>query len=602
MSGAEGDAVQPAPGAPGDSAARIIAGCVLDGFRSYRRAFDQLTRGARARFEAAAWADAQQASIDRIECYTRTVTTVADTLRAAGEPDLVAWRAARAIFPELCRNLPDRELAETFFNSIYCRLWDHQEVVDANLFVHPAHAAPTELPATPMLREYRPVSDDWRGTIARLLEDHAFSPPWQDLERDIEQTERAIREAIVENDDETLCLELLIPVFYRNKGAYLVGRLRTRRGDLPVTVAVLNDENGQVYVDNVLVSEDALSIVFSFTRSYFMVDAPEPARLVNYLAALLPGKKRFELYNAIGFYRHGKTEFYRDLLAHLDDSEDPFILAPGIRGMVMAVFTLPSYQTVFKIIKDRFPPQKDTTRDHVMRSYALVKMHDRVGRMADTQEFSNLRLPRSRFDESLIEELLEVAARSVVIEGDTVLIRHCYTERQMTPLNLCLEQADDDEIRQALDEYGNAIRQLAAANIFPGDMLLKNFGVTRHGRVVFYDYDEICYLTDVNFRHLPEPQTPEQEMASEPWYSVAPNDVFPEEFPRFMFANPRIKRLFTQLHGEIFDPDYWRGLQDTIRAGRVMDVFPYRRRERFGTRFGSADAPPDTDPKQVKRA
>ena len=110
-------------------------------------------------------------------------------------------------------------------------------------------------------------------------------------------------------------------------------------------------------------------------------------------------------------------------------------------------------------------------------------------------------------------------------------------------------------------------------------MLLKNFGVTRHGRVVFYDYDEICYLTEVNFRHIPEPMYPEQEMSSEPWYSVGPNDVFPEEFPVFLFADVRLRRMFAQMHGELFDADYWKGLQQQIREGKVIDVYPYHRPE-----------------------
>ena len=581
--------------------AETIARRVLDGFHAWRETFDAYTHGARARFEAAAWAEGQQASIERIESYGRTVTAVVEALRAEGAPDLERWRAARACYPDLCRSLPDRELAETFFNSIYCRLWDHQDIVEPNLFVRAAIPARLDAGPDPLLRDY-PVNDgDWSACVARILDDYAFATPWQHRDRDAELMLQAIAEAAPEVLGGTTAgrLQLVEPVFYRNKGAYLVGRLLVGERAVPLTVAVLHDEAGHVYVDNVLVTEDALSILFSFTRSYFMVEAPEPARLVNYLSELLPGKKRFELYNAIGFYRHGKTEFYRDLLAHLDASDDAFVLAPGIRGMVMAVFTLPSYQTVFKIIKDRFPPQKETTRDRVMQSYTLVKMHDRVGRMADTQEFSNLLLPRDRFDPALLEELLDVAARNVEIQGDLVLVRHCYTERLMTPLNLFLEEASEEEIRQVLDEYGNAIRQLAAANIFPGDMLLKNFGVTRHGRVVFYDYDEICYLTDVNFRHIPEPRTPEEEMAAEPWYSVGPNDVFPEEFPHFMFANPRIKRLFTEMHGEIFDPEFWIALQQRIRKGRIMDVFPYRRRQRFASRFGSAGEP-ETDAAEAR--
>jgi len=309
-----------------------------------------------------------------------------------------------------------------------------------------------------------------------------------------------------------------------------------------------------------------------------MVDVPVPAEFVGFLKRILPGKHIAELYTSIGFYKHGKSEFYRALINHLANTDDRFIMAPGVRGMVMSVFTLPGFNTVFKIIKDRFSPSKNVDRATVIEKYRLVKSVDRVGRMADTQEFADFRFPLSKFEPACLEELLEVAASTVQVEGDTVLIRHCWTERRMTPLNLYLENANDAQVREALEDYGLAIKQLAAANIFPGDMLLKNFGVTRHGRVVFYDYDEICFLTEANFRHIPAPRTPEDEMASEPWYSIGPLDVFPEEFPPFLFADMAQRRLFDQLHGELYNADYWKGLQEAIRAGKVIDVFPYRRK------------------------
>jgi isocitrate dehydrogenase kinase/phosphatase len=321
-------------------------------------------------------------------------------------------------------------------------------------------------------------------------------------------------------------------------------------------------------------------VVFSFTRAYFMVLTEHAYAVVDFLQELLPNKKRSELYASIGLHKHAKTVFYRDFLGHLERSSDRFVIAAGIKGMVMTVFTLPSYQIVFKIIKDHFAPQ-NVTAEEVREKYRIVKSHDRVGRMADTQEFENLVLPLERFDPALLEELTQVASSSVSIEGDQVRIRHVYTERLMVPLNLFIEQAGPVELDEALDEYGNAIKQLAGANIFPGDMLLKNFGITRHGRVVFYDYDEICYLTDVNFRAIPEPRTPEEEMSPEIWYSVGPRDVFPEEFRRFLFGRPAIKRRFTELHGELFDAEYWKRLQREILEGQVLDVYPYRRKKRF---------------------
>jgi len=340
---------------------------------------------------------------------------------------------------------------------------------------------------------------------------------------------------------------------------------------------LIHKDNEGICVDTLITDESQVSIIFSFTRSYFMVDAPVPAELVAFLKQLLPGKHIAELYTAIGFYKQGKSEFYRALISHLATSEDRFMMAPGVRGMVMSVFTLPGFNTVFKIIKDKFAPSKNIDRATVIDRYRLVKRHDRVGRLADTQEFADFRFPRERFEPECLDELLEVAPSTVIDEGDVILVRHCWTERRMTPLNIYLENAGEEKTREALLDYGKAIKELAAANIFPGDMLLKNFGVTRHGRVVFYDYDEISYLTEVHFRHIPEAMYPEQEMASEPWYSVGPNDVFPEEFPVFLFADINHRRLFSKMHGELFDADYWIGLQERIKDGQVLDVFPYRR-------------------------
>lgn len=575
------------------AAGTAIAEIVLEGFHQYRRRFRRLTVGARDRFERAAWHEAQQAAMERTDAYPKAVTQVCERLRQLYPlpAEVALWRVARTPFIDSCADLPDWELAETFFNSVYCRLWEHGDIRDANLFVHSAWDEPPAAPHQDFCQTYLPQDfADWRAMLRGMLQDFGCALPWQDLERDLGYMLQALQDQVPEamSDDSQVRIELLTPAFFRNKGAYIVGRLQLGDRTCPFTPVVLNDEAGQVFVDTLILDEDELSIIFSFTRTYFMVDTDMPFRLVRFLSELLPAKKRFELYNSIGLNKHGKTELYRDLLDHLARSRDPFVKAPGIPGMVMAVFTLPSYQTAFKIIKDRFPPQKEVTREQVMAAYRLVKMHDRVGRMADTQEFNNLRLPLARFDQEMLAELLDVAARNVRVEGGEVVIGHCYTERQMTPLNMYLEQVDDDDLLEVLDQYGNAIRQLAAANIFPGDMLLKNFGVTRHGRVVFYDYDEICYLTDVNFRHFPRAQTPDQQMAAEPWYSVGPYDVFPEEFSRFMFGNPRIKQLFTEIHGEIFDPEYWRGLQAAIRDGQLMDVFPYGQNRRFSVRFAAA--------------
>jgi len=288
---------------------------------------------------------------------------------------------------------------------------------------------------------------------------------------------------------------------------------------------------------------------------------------------------------AIGCQKHAKTESYREYLHYIAHADEQFIEAPGIRGMVMLVFTLPGFDRVFKVIKDKFAPQKEMTAAHVRACYQLVKEHDRVGRMADTQEFENFVLDKRQIAPELMALLLQEAPGKISDLGDRIVISHLYIERRMVPLNIWLEQSEGQALHDAIEEYGNAIRQLAAANIFPGDMLFKNFGVTRHGRVVFYDYDEICYMTEVNFREIPPPRYPEDELASEPWYSVSPGDVFPEEFRHWLCADPRIGTLFEEMHADLFRAEYWRSLQTRIQNGHVEDVYAYRRKQRFSIKF-----------------
>ena len=564
--------------------ALAIAQMILDGFDDYREHFRQITDGARERFEKAQWQQGQAASAARINLYEEKVSEVTQRLRKhfndAALLDIDVWPVVKSAYIGLIDLRFDDELSETWYNSIFCDLFSHDLISDGCMFIHTTRPSLRRARAA-QTRTYTPAGQIPQ-MLAQIFADYRFSEPYADLAADLHRLETQLRENLPDwvCKDPDLKVELFSSVLYRNKGAYLVGRIYTRDEQWPLVIPLLHREGQGIQIDALITDEAEVSIIFSFTRSYFMVDVPVPAEFIGFLKRILPGKHIAELYTSIGFYKHGKSEFYRALINHLATTDDQFIMAPGVRGMVMSVFTLPGFNTVFKIIKDRFSPSKNVNRATVIEKYRLVKSVDRVGRMADTQEFADFRFPLSKFEPECLAELLEVAAGTVEVEGDTVLIRHCWTERRMTPLNLYLDNANPAQVREALEDYGLAIKQLAAANIFPGDMLLKNFGVTRHGRVVFYDYDEICFLTEANFRHIPAPRTPEDEMASEPWYSIGPLDAFPEEFPPFLFADAGQRNLFDELHGELYNADYWKGLQEAIRAGKVIDVFPYRRKER----------------------
>ena len=569
------------------------ASAILAEFRAYRRQFERITAGAGERFRCADWPGVQAASQARLNLYKAHIDRAAAQLDPGGRGFGPAqWANLKGAYAEAIAEAPDGDLAETFYNSVHRRIIRVPALDDGRMFLSTSFSAGPPPPAGESLTsQYRP-SAGLTAMVRRILDERAPGMPWQDQRRDLRNIIRSLIEARPEvASGEGVQVNVVNALFYRNKGTYIVGQLHLggassdpeRQRAWPLALPLAMSERGEAYADTLICDEDELSIVFSFTRAYFMVRSPYPFGLVRFLNELLPNKKRSELFAAIGQHKHGKTEFHRGFLDHLRQSSDSFIAAPGIKGMVMTVFTLPSYQTVFKVIRDEFAPQKAVTAAEVREKYHIVKRHDRAGRMADTQEFKNLRLPLNRFAPELIDELRAAAPSALCVEHDQLRIRHLYTERAMTPLNLYIQTADRDTLTEALDEYGNAIKQLAAANIFPGDMLLKNFGVTRHRRVVFYDYDEISYLTDINFRAMPEPRTPEEEMAAEPWYSVGPNDVFPEEFRRFLFGKPQIKQLFASLHGELFTPEYWRGLQQAIVDSQPIDVFPYRRKRRFST-------------------
>jgi isocitrate dehydrogenase kinase/phosphatase len=256
----------------------------------------------------------------------------------------------------------------------------------------------------------------------------------------------------------------------------------------------------------------------------------------------------------------------------------------------MIVFTLPSLDVVFKVIRDRFPPPKTVTRQEVMQKYALVFRHDRAGRLVDAQEYEHLVLDRARFSPDLLDELLREAGETVRVDGDRVTLRHVYAERRVTPLNLFIRERDEWTARDAILDYGQSIRDLAATNTFPGDLLLKNFGVTRTGRVIFYDYDELCLVTDCNFREIPRARDDGEETSGEPWFYVGEDDVFPEEFLRFLGLPERLGGAFVATHGEILTAAFWRRMQGRHRAGEIVDIFPYRDSQRL--RHGSASRSP----------
>lgn len=563
-----------------------IAKTIINGFERHIYLYGEITQSAKERFEQRQWLAVQAAAKSRTDFYDLRVEETLDTIKQdfnINELNGELWQQIKVCYVELLEAHSQPELAESFYNSVFCHLFERKYYHNAYIFVQSTASRLDQKPTPTIYTRYFPAELGLFQTITAILNSQNFTVPFAHIKRDINTLIAKFREQAHKTRYQLsdLQFDILDSVFYRNKGAYIIGRVTSPGGETPFIISLLNRKSKGLFIDALITDEEQMAVVFGFARAYFFVDCQHPHALVDFLNRLIPHKTRADLYSAIGFHKQGKTQFYRDFLNHLGNSDDKLELAAGIKGMVMSVFTLPSYPYVFKIIKDKFAPSKNMTRDDVKGKYRLVKLHDRVGRMADTMEYSEVAFPKDRFSQELIDELTMVAPSLLRYENDLVIIKHMYIERKMTPLNLYLAAANDEEIDSAMYGYGQAIKQLIAADIFPGDMLLKNFGVTRHGRVIFYDYDEITYMNEVNFRVKPEPMTEEQIYASEPWYSVDPGDVFPEEIATFALANLRYRKAFMKHHANLLEASYWQACQESVANGIVNDVYPYPEQSRF---------------------
>jgi len=541
-------------------------------------------------YERAAWRELQALARERIQMYDRRVEEAVAELKdrfPEAERDETLWSGIKLAYIGLLHEHRQPECAETFYNSVACHVLHRRYYHNDYIFWRPAVATEHLEGEAPSYRCYYPLRNGLRSSLRDIAASFNLNNRWENPERDLRNVVHALRPHFPRpaRAQPDVQIQVLCSLFFRNKAAYVIGRMINAHREIPFAVPILQNERGELYVDTLLVGEDQLLVLFSFARAYFFVDMEVPAAYISFLRWLMPRKPRTELYMSVGLAKQGKTLFYRDLHYHLKHSTDRFVVAPGIRGMVMLVFTLPSFPYVFKLIRDRFAPPKEIDRQTVLDKYQMVKLHDRVGRMADTLEYSLVALPLDRFDEQLLSELRRECASTVEVDGEQLVLGHVYIERRMQPLNLhveeCRRDGDEARLRYALREYGNAIKELAGAGIFPGDMLLKNFGVTRHDRVVFYDYDEIQPIGEMTFRRIPPAKTYEEEMSAEPYWRVGDGDVFPEQFDRFLVSNPRAREIFYEYHRDLLDPAFWAGKQQRVRSGVQEDVFPYPEEIRF---------------------
>ena len=554
------------------------AALVIDAFDDYNARFADITRRARKRFFRRDWDGHRRDARARIGLYDECIAETIGRLEALLAERLLSrtlWLDIHADYADEIIGRLDAELYKTFFNTLTRRLFKTRGVDPGMEFVA-LDVEPTEQITHPVARNIYSCAEAPAAAVQRLLADPQLgcNPEFiaEDAARLADRLERDLADA---GDDRLLSIELLQVVFYRDRRAYLVGRAYGAAQWLPCIIALVHGDAG-IRVDALITQRRQVSRLFGFTYSYFHADLPTVGDAIVFLRTLLPDKPVDELYTVLGRAKQGKTERYRHFFKHLEAEQGEALReAEGKRGMVMVVFTLPSYPLVFKVVRDHFAPGKKLGREHVLSQYRLVFNHDRVGRLIDAQEYRHLAFDRERFDDQLLAELSAECGRTVRINNKQVLIQHCFVQRRVRPLDLYLRETPESEAEAMVLDYGLAIKDLARSNLFPGDLFLKNFGVTRSRRCVFYDYDEVSLITDLKFRREPPARSEEEEFADQPWFQVEPGDVFPEHFPRFIDLAPQYRRLFAEAHGDLFNAGWWRDLQDRLRRDPAGDVPPY---------------------------
>lgn len=569
-----------------DNLVAEVSVTIYNNYKYLNAKYLEITERGKIHFEECTFSEILKDAQKRYRLYGKmvqvTLAKLDELLPKELHNDIPIWKKLKAEYAQFISGRQDIYIAETFFNSITRKVFNtvgfnpEVEFVDFSDYGEVEYLAP---------RVFETLHHDKFSVelIKEILKYFRWNVPFEDLERDAQRIFDAMARAIIFQLGglEIEKVEFLKMAFYRNRGAFIIGRIRNKKWQMPFVFPLLNDKNRGIYVDTAIHNANAVSIVFSFTRASFLAHTTKPVELIDFLLELMPHKSLGELYDAIGYYRHGKTILYRDLYRYVNNHNDKFIIAPGIKGMVMAVFTMKNYNFVFKIIKDKFDNPKNVTREQVIQKYRDVELNDRVGRLVYAHKFEYLAFDKSSFTQELLDHLDEVAKESVTITEDKVIIDHVYLERRLEPLNLYLEDATIAEACAAMIDYGNAIKDMAKANFFPGDLLLKNFGVTRHGRVIFYDYDEIQKITEVRFRRIPPPRNDYDEFSALPTFSVGENDIFPEEFKNFMVPKGSIGNVFMEVHGDLFDSKYWRAIQKGIEQGEILEFFAYDEKKRF---------------------
>ena len=419
------------------------------------------------------------------------------------------------------------------------------------------------------------VSDDLLAEILRIPE---FSVAHRDIEGDALAIARRINRLARRRDRDITTVEMIDAGFFRNRGAYLVGKiLFDDHSYAPLIIALLNGPDG-IYCDAVILDEHLAHNLFSSTLANYHVTTRYYHELSAYLHSLMPHRALGLHYSTIGYNHVGKVAVIKELKQELEDSGGVLDNAIGEPGTVAIGFAGPQSAYNLKVIRNHptsgYKWGEFEGIDSVKEKYSRVHEINRTGSMLDNIIYFNIALEKRLFSPGLLAELLAEASETVSLHGDAVLFKYLIVQPRMTPLPVFLEHADERQVRYVLESLGDCIKNNAAANIFNKDLDARNYGVSHFLKVYLFDYDALEVMVDVKIRSNLDRFDGEEDIPD--WYFEDGVIFLPEEIEAGLCIRDREQRqMFREYHGDLLTTGYWENLQYELRQNQVPAIKVY---------------------------
>jgi isocitrate dehydrogenase kinase/phosphatase len=542
---------------------------------------------AKRAFEERDFASSLRVSSRRLSLYSISITDVSHRLKQEFPTihnNIDLWWKVETYYHDLIHGEYSEDIARAYLHSlrrlIYQGEWRSADYSFAERVSELEMLAPQIIKSIE-LDGYLP-----NQAVLEILKIPDFTRSYAGIDSDSERIVTRVAENLSRpprNTQRLVRVEMINAGFYRNRGAYLVGRLVFETGKLaPLIIALLNDEPG-IYVDAVLTSETYAHNIFSSTLANFHVTSSYYHEVSAILKSIMPRRPLGLHYSTIGYNHLGKVAVMRELESELVGTGMVLETAVGSKGTVAMGFASQNSAYNLKVIRDRPTRQYKWGEfegvESVIKKYTRVHEINRTGSMLDSIIYYNVRLDRHWFSAALLEELLKNASMSVSLHGDDVIFKYLIVQIKMTPLTVYLENAGEKQAETVIVNLGYCIKNNAAANIFNKDLDARNYGVSSFSMVYLFDYDALEELKDVKIRTNLDREEGEEDIPD--WYFEDGVVFLPEELiSGLCIPQRRLRDLFAKRHANLLTTDYWTEIQQDLLADIVPQVSVYPDSER----------------------